>query len=143
MLQIISALLSGTIFGFGLVLSQMINPARVIGFLDVTGRWDFTLLLVMAGALLITMPAFPRILSQTKPILTDRFSVPIKTKLDGPLIIGAILFGIGWGLGGFCPGPAISALASGSPQVVLFVAAMIAGQWLASRVENRYGNGLP
>jgi uncharacterized membrane protein YedE/YeeE len=143
MLQIISALLSGTIFGFGLVLSQMINPARVIGFLDVTGRWDFTLLLVMAGALLITMPAFPRILSQTKPILTDRFSVPIKTKLDGPLIIGAILFGIGWGLGGFCPGPAIAALASGSPQVVLFVAAMIAGQWLASRVENRYGNGLP
>ena len=135
--QLISAFLVAAIFGLGLSISEMINPARVVGFLDVAGRWDATLLLVMAGALLVTAPAFPLILHRTKPLLADRFVLPTKTQVDRPLIVGAVLFGIGWGLAGFCPGPALAALASGSPAVLLFVTAMIGGQWLGSRLEGR------
>jgi uncharacterized membrane protein YedE/YeeE len=113
----------------------MINPARVIGFLDVAGRWDPTLLLVMAGALAVTMPIFPVILRRSKPLLAAQFNLPIKTQVDPPLILGAVIFGAGWGLAGFCPGPALAALASGSRGVILFVIAMLLGQWLASRLE--------
>ena len=137
MKTVASSLLSGFIFGLGLAVSQMIDPARVIGFLDVAGRWDATLLLVMGGALAVTVPGFPMILSRPPPLLAPKFSLPAKTEIDRPLIIGAAIFGVGWGLAGFCPGPALAALASLSPSVVLFVAAMIAGQWLASRVELR------
>ena len=137
MKTVASSLLSGFIFGLGLAVSQMIDPARVIGFLDVAGRWDATLLFVMGGALAVTVPGFPMILSRQHPLLAPKFSLPAKTEIDRPLIIGAAIFGVGWGLAGFCPGPALAALASLSPSVVLFVAAMIAGQWLASRVELR------
>ena len=133
--MIASALLIGTLFGFGLAISEMINPARVIGFLDVTGRWDATLLFVMGGALAVTLPGFPLILRRARPLLADFFALPTKTKLDGSLIAGAIIFGVGWGIAGFCPGPALAALASGSPSVALFVVAMIAGQWAAFRIE--------
>jgi uncharacterized protein len=135
MAQIASAFIIGTIFGLGLAVSEMINPARVIGFLDVAGRWDLTLIVVMAGALLITVPAFPFILRRSKPFLARQFVLPVKTELDRPLILGAVVFGIGWGLAGFCPGPALAALASGSPGVALLVLAMIGGQWLAGRFE--------
>lgn len=134
MAKILSALIIGTIFGLGLAISQMVNPARVIGFLDVAGRWDPTLIFVMGGALLLTAPIFPVVLRR-KPFLTEQFSLPTKVDIDRPLLLGAIIFGVGWGLGGFCPGPALAALASGSPSVALFVAAMIAGQWLGSRFE--------
>jgi len=137
MKTVASSLLSGFIFGLGLAVSQMIDPARVIGFLDVAGPWDATLLLVMGGALAVTVPGFPMILSRPHPLLAAKFSLPAKTEIDRPLICGAAIFGVGWGLAGFCPGPALAALASLSPSVVLFVAAMIAGQWLASRVELR------
>jgi uncharacterized membrane protein YedE/YeeE len=113
----------------------MINPARVIGFLDVTGRWDPTLIFVMAGALLITGTVFPLILRRRTPYLAEGFELPSKTKIDRPLLVGAVIFGVGWGLAGFCPGPALAALASGSAGVVVFVAAMLAGQWLMSRAE--------
>jgi len=135
MATIISAFFIGTIFGLGLAVAEMINPARVIGFLDVAGRWDPTLLFVMGGALAVTIPAFPLILRRAQPLLADFFALPTKSKVDGMLIAGAIIFGIGWGLAGFCPGPALAALASGSPSVALFVIAMIAGQWLAARRE--------
>lgn len=135
----ISALLAGAIFGLGLAVSEMIDPARVIGFLDVTGQWDVTLLFVMGGALAVTVPGFPLILSRPPPLLAAQFSLPTKDKIDGPLIGGGVIFGVGWGLAGFCPGPALAALASLSPTVVSFVAAMIVGQWLASRVETRLG----
>ena len=133
--RILSALLVGIIFALGLAVSEMINPARVIGFLDVAGRWDPTLIFVMGGALLVTVPIFPLVLRRQTPFLAEKFILPIKVKIDRPLILGAIIFGIGWGLAGFCPGPALAALASGSPSVALFVAAMIAGQWLGSRAE--------
>jgi uncharacterized protein len=135
MAQIAAAFAVGIIFAFGLAVSEMINPARVIGFLDVSGRWDPTLLLVIAGALVVTVPIFPVILHRSKPFLAAQFSLPTKTQVDLPLLFGAATFGAGWGLAGFCPGPALAALASGSPKVILFVIAMLLGQWLASRLE--------
>lgn len=137
MIAVVSALFIGALFGFGLAISEMIDPGRVIGFLDVAGHWDPTLLFVMGGALAVTLPAFPPILRRARPLLTDYFALPTRTNMDGSLIVGAIIFGVGWGLGGFCPGPALAALASGSPGVALFVLAMIAGQWAASLLEKR------
>lgn len=137
MVQLAAAFVVGIIFALGLAVSEMINPARVIGFLDVAGRWDPTLLLVMTGALAVTVPLFPAILRRSKPFLAARYSLPTQTRIDWRLIIGAAIFGAGWGLAGFCPGPALAALASGSPSVILFVLAMIAGQWLAARFETR------
>jgi len=135
--KIASAFIAGTVFGLGLAISEMINPARVVGFLDVAGRWDPTLIFVMGGALLITAIMFPVILRRRRPFLAEQFHLPTKEPIDGPLILGAVIFGIGWGLAGFCPGPALAALASGSRAVLVFVIAMIAGQWLMSRVERR------
>jgi hypothetical protein len=137
----LSSFLSGFIFGLGLAVSEMIDPARVIGFLDVAGQWDPTLLLVMVGALAVTVPGFPLILRRRHPLLASKFSLPSQTKIDRPLISGAAIFGVGWGLAGFCPGPALAALSSLSPSVGMFVAAMIAGQWLASRLESRWNRG--
>ena len=137
MAQVVSAFLLGTLFGLGLAVSEMTNPARIIGFLDVMGRWDPTLVFVMAGALVITGSMFPFILRRVRPLFATRFSLPTKTKIDTPLVVGAAVFGIGWGLVGFCPGPAVAALASRSPSVALFVIAMFVGQWLASRLETR------
>ncbi|HVO93608.1 MAG TPA: DUF6691 family protein [Terriglobales bacterium] len=131
MSAIVTSLAIGALFGFGLSLSEMINPARVIGFLDVAGPWDATLLFVMAGALMVTMPLYPWVLRQNKPLLGKAFILPTKRKVDTPLVFGAGVFGIGWGLAGFCPGPALAAIATGQWGVLLFVAAMIAGQWLA------------
>jgi uncharacterized membrane protein YedE/YeeE len=136
-MKLFSASLSGFLFGLGLAVSEMIDPARVIGFLDVAGSWDPTLLFVMAGALAMTLSGFRLILRRSAPLLAPSFSMPAKKNIDCPLIIGAAIFGSGWGLAGLCPGPAIAALSSLSPSVVLFVASMIAGQWLALRVESR------
>ena len=135
MAAIVSALLIGALFGFGLAVSEMIDPGRVIGFLDVTGRWDPTLLFVMGGALAVTLPGFALILRRARPLLAEFFALPTKSRLDGSLIAGAIIFGIGWGIAGFCPGPALAALTSGSPGVAVFVVAMIAGQWAGSLLE--------
>lgn len=135
MSTIVVALVSGIVFGLGLCVSEMINPTRVIGFLDVFGRWDATLLLVMVAAVTVAGIGFPLVARRAKPILADKFVVPEKTDIDLRLITGSVLFGVGWGLAGLCPGPAIAALASMSPPILMFVAAMIGGQWLASRFE--------
>ena len=132
-MQLAAACATGIIFGLGLSISEMINPTRVIGFLDIAGRWDPTLMFVMGGALAITLPAFALTLRRARPLLDDQFLLPTKRDIDRLLISGAAIFGIGWGLGGFCPGPALAALASGSPAVFLFVLAMVIGQWLAAR----------
>ena len=136
MLRVFTCLVIGVVFGLGLTLSEMINPVRVIGFLDITGRWDPTLAFVMAGALAVTLPLFRFILRRPWPVLDRQFYLPAKSEIDRPLIIGAAIFGIGWGLAGFCPGPALAGLASANPGVFLFVGAMIAGQWLCAK---RYG----
>lgn len=122
---------TGGLFGFGLAWSGMTNPARVLAFLDVTGDFDPTLALVMAGALAITLPAFARVLRWPRPLLQPAFRLPTATRIDAPLLGGAALFGLGWGLAGLCPGPAIAGLVTGSPAILLFCGAMLAGQWLA------------
>ena len=128
--RIFAALGCGTIFGLGLAISGMMNPARVIGFLDVAGNWDPTLAFVMVGALLLAVPAYRLILGRGHPALAGGFSLPSKTRLDTPLILGSALFGVGWGLVGFCPGPAVTAVVTGPPAVLGFVAAMLAGMAL-------------
>jgi uncharacterized membrane protein YedE/YeeE len=131
----ISAFIGGTLFGAGLSLSEMINPTRVIGFLDVTGTWDMTLLLVMIGAVAVALAGFTLVLKRPRPVFADKFSLPTRTKIDMPLLAGSAIFGVGWGLAGFCPGPAITALATLSTPVFLFVLAMIAGQLIAGSLE--------
>lgn len=127
MLRSATALVSGMLFGLGLVISGMINPAKVLGFLDIAGDWDPSLALVMLGALLIAAPGywFARCLS--KPLCGASFAPPTKTTIDQDLIKGALLFGIGWGLVGYCPGPALASLGFGNGGTALFVAAMLFG----------------
>jgi uncharacterized membrane protein YedE/YeeE len=128
-----SALVVGVIFGAGLALSDMINPARVLAFLDVAGTWDPTLAFVMGGAIIPTVIAFAMRPHLTRPLLAGAFSIPENRTPDRRLLIGSALFGVGWGLVGFCPGPAISGLVFGLWQPWLFVAAMLTGM-LAERL---------
>ena len=122
-----SALMIGALFGLGLVISGMTNPAKIIGFLDIAGDWDPTLAVVMASALAVTFAGFRLVLTAPAPALETKFHLPTATQIDRPLLAGATLFGVGWGLAGFCPGPGIAALANGDLEPVLFVAAMVAG----------------
>ena len=139
--RMIVALLAGTLFGVGLAVSGMVNPQKVIGFLDVAGDWDPTLMFVMGGALLVTIPAFRLILKRPRPILADGFSLPTKSDLDGRLLGGAALFGVGWGLSGFCPGPAVVAMVTGLLPVFAFVAAMVGGMAIHMGVFERPHRG--
>ena len=127
MLKMLVNLFAGTLFGLGLAISGMVNPAKVIGFLDFAGDWDPTLALVFGGALLVAIPAFRPILKRPRPVLAEKFALPTKKDADARLLAGAAIFGIGWGLAGLCPGPAVTALASGLAPVFAFVAAMVAG----------------
>jgi len=123
----IVALICGLVFGAGLIVSQMSNPAKVFGFLDITGNWDPSLALVMGGAIAVFGVLYRLALRQGTPLLAARFTLPAKDSLDAPLMVGALIFGVGWGLGGFCPGPAIVSAAFGDARVWAFVAAMLAG----------------
>jgi uncharacterized membrane protein YedE/YeeE len=134
MSRTIAALFAGALFGVGLVVSGMANPQKVVGFLDVAGDWDPTLAFVMGGALLVTVPAFRLILRRPRPVLADGFALPTKSDVDGRLLGGAALFGVGWGLSGFCPGPAVAALSTGLTPVLAFVAAMLVGMAVYARV---------
>ena len=122
MIRILGALAVGLIFGAGVSVSGMINPAKVLGFLDFAGDWDPTLGLVMLGALIATVPGYA--------LTESRFQIPTARHVDAPLIAGALMFGVGWGLAGFCPGPAVAAVSTGLPDVLIFFAAMIAGMGL-------------
>jgi uncharacterized membrane protein YedE/YeeE len=130
-MPILAAFLCGLMFGTGLVVSGMTDTAKVLGFLDVLaipkGGWDPTLAIVMAAALIVSIPGFALARQRGRPVLADIAAWPTRTDIDRPLIVGAVLFGAGWGLVGLCPGPAITNLATLSPPVLLFVIAMIAG----------------
>ena len=126
---------SGLVFGLGLAVSGMMNPAKVIGFLDVAGDWDPTLAFVMVGALLVAVPAYRFIPRRGRPVLEEEFSLPKKKAVDAPLILGSALFGVGWAIVGFCPGPAIAALGTGLVPVFAFVAAMLGGMALHTRLR--------
>ncbi|MGH8686364.1 MAG: DUF6691 family protein [Burkholderiales bacterium] len=135
-----SAFGAGLVFGAGLWLSGMADPRRVLGFLDVAGRWDPTLLFVMAGALAVAFIAFRGTARREKPLLTPRFVMPSRRSIDAPLVVGSAIFGLGWGIAGYCPGPAITALSNGTPEIFVLFAAMVAGGWLHHLFEHR---GLP
>lgn len=141
-LQFSAALASGLVFGLGLSLSGMLNPARVQAFLDIFGNWDPSLAFVLGGAVIVAFIGVRAAKRMDHPVLDDRFHLPAHQKIDARLLIGSALFGLGWGLGGFCPGPAIAsislaALASSVPQVILFFVAMLVGMMLHDRVWGR------
>jgi uncharacterized membrane protein YedE/YeeE len=137
----ISAFFCGWIFAIGLGVSGMTQPAKVIGFLDVAGRWDPTLMFVMGGAVLLGLVSFSWVLKRQTPVLADRFILPEKTRVDPCLLYGAALFGLGWGLSGYCPGPALVSLVTGNVSVIVFVISMMAGLglggWLLANWQNR------
>lgn len=124
------AFLCGSLFGLGLVVSDMANPARVVAFLDITGAWDPSLALVMAGALLPSAIAYRWTRARHAPLLAGALHIPQSRRIDRHLVVGAALFGIGWGLAGVCPGPAVALLATGQSFAVTFMAAMLAGMLL-------------
>ena len=119
--------LAGLLFGVGLLLSGMTDPGKVIGFLDVTGTWDPSLALVMAGAIAVSFLAFGVAKRRKASVLGAAFRLPVSDKVDKPLIIGSLIFGVGWGLVGFCPGPAIVSMAAGQPKALIFGLAMFVG----------------
>ncbi len=121
------SLLSGTLFGLGLAISQMINPNKVFGFLDITGNWDPSLSFVMMGALAVTFISFRWILKRPKAVCGENFRISTRTVIDKALIGGAILFGIGWGISGYCPGPAVASLGLGSVEAGVAVSSIFAG----------------
>ena len=140
------AVLCGALFAVGLVLGGMTQSAKVLGFLDIgglakgvsstaeRGLWDPSLAFVMGGALLVTLVAFWLTPRRAKPLAADKFELPERTDIDAKLLVGAVLFGVGWGLAGYCPGPAFASLLTGSTDVLTFVLAMVGGMWLANRV---------
>ena len=135
--RLLPPFVSGLLFGAGLTLSGMTDPARVRGFLDVAGRWDPTLVFVMGGAVLVMAVAWRIQSRMTRPLFGENFSLPDRRDFDARLILGSALFGIGWGLAGLCPGPAIASLALAPAAVLPFVAAMLAGMALHSLIPER------
>lgn len=135
-MRIVAALLAGLLFGVGLALSGMMDPARVLGFLDVAGAWDPSLAFVLGGA--VAVAALGTVIAGLRehPVLADVFDVPTRRRIDARLIGGSALFGIGWGLAGFCPGPALAALSLGLPKAFLFVGAMILGMVIFKVMTN-------
>ena len=137
----IVSLLAGLLFGFGLALSQMTDPAKIIGFLDFGGNWDPTLLLVMGGALLVTLISFRFILRRAHPVFDARFHLPTRRDIDSRLIGGAAIFGVGWGLAGFCPGPGVAAIAQGVWQPLVFVGGLALGMLAFRYIKQRSPQG--
>ena len=135
MMNKIFSLLSGIIFGLGLTVSSMTNPAKVIGFLDITGNWDPSLMFVMLGAIAISAPFFYLLRNKNKPLFDSNFEIPTIKNLDKKLVLGASIFGIGWGMVGFCPGPAIASLAFLNPFSIIFVIAMVGGFYMSTFVK--------
>ncbi|USX11783.1 YeeE/YedE family protein [Oxalobacteraceae bacterium OTU3CAMAD1] len=129
-MAIFTALLAGLIFGLGLILSGMANPAKVLGFLDLAGAWDPSLMFVMGGAIGVAFVGFAAATRRKVTPTGEPINLPTARQIDRPLVIGALLFGIGWGIAGFCPGPALVGVGMLEPKAMLFVAAMLAGMGL-------------
>jgi uncharacterized membrane protein YedE/YeeE len=130
-------LLAGLVFGIGLIVSGMANPAKVLNFLDIAGSWDPSLAFVMAGAVATTALGFRLVLRRPRPLLAPAFRLPTARRIDARILVGPAIFGVGWGLSGLCPGPAVTSLAIGHTGVLAFVPAMLAGmaaaRWLLAR----------
>jgi uncharacterized membrane protein YedE/YeeE len=136
-MNILLSLLAGVLFGVGLIVAGMANPSKVLGFLDFAGTWDPSLALAMAGGIGVGVVAFSLAKKRTFSLLGLPMEMPSSRELDGRLIGGSVLFGIGWGLAGICPGPALVLLGAGAPQGFLFFAALLAGMWLFELLERR------
>jgi uncharacterized membrane protein YedE/YeeE len=128
---IVAPLIAGVLFGAGLTLSQMVDPAKVLGFLDFAGiadgTWDPSLAFVMAGALAVSAVGYRLVFRRAAPLMAAHFTLPTRKDIDARLVAGAAVFGVGWGLAGYCPGPAVAALAFGNAEVLAFVVAMLVG----------------
>lgn len=135
-MRLFSLFALGILFGSGLAVSGMAQPAKVIGFLDIFGAWDPSLAFVMGSALIVTYFGFRFVLEKPSPILTEKFQLPSATHIDWRLLGGSSFFGIGWGLSGFCPGPALVALGSGTPEVLMFVGAMFVGFFVKDLLDS-------
>ncbi|QAT88148.1 YeeE/YedE family protein [Corallococcus coralloides] len=133
----LSAFLSGLLFAIGLGIGGMTDPANVVGFLDIAGDWDYRLAFVMGGAIAVHAALRPLILGRQRPLFAAKFPTFSASRLDRGLLVGAGLFGVGWGLGGYCPGPALTSLSTGATQVLVFVPAMFAGMALAQVLQAR------
>jgi len=133
----ITALLSGLVFGLGLIVSGMVNPAKVLGFLDLAGAWDPSLALVMAGAVAVGFFAFLAAKKRTRSLIGAEMKLPTASAINRRLLAGSALFGVGWGVAGFCPGPGLAALGMGEPKALVFVAAMLVGMGIFTWLENR------
>lgn len=137
MKQNLTALLSGLLVGFGLALSQMIDRERILGFLDFAGAWDPTLLFVLGGAIGVTVLSFRFVLRMEQPLVESRFYLPTRRDVDRPLIVGSAIFGTGWGIAGYCPGPGLGALLVGGWNPLLFVVSVVVGslayKWVSDR----------
>ncbi len=134
--SVFAALASGLLFGLGLTVSQMINPGKVIGFLDLLGDWDPSLAFVMATAIPVAALGYALARQYRSPLCAPNFARPTQSQIDRKLIFGAILFGIGWGLVGYCPGPALAALGLGNPATMLFVGSMLVGMGAYSALQS-------
>ncbi len=135
MIRTLSPFLLGLLFGAGLVISGMTDPARVIGFLDVAGAWNPSLAFVMGGAIAVSLPAFARARSRPTSLLGGPIGLPDRRRIDTPLVAGAALFGIGWGLSGICPGPALVLLGQDPLEIYAFLASLILGSFVADRIS--------
>jgi len=134
---VIASLLAGLVFGLGLILSGMANPAKVLGFLDLAGPWDPSLALVMAGAIAVGLVAFFVARNRTASFLGAQMRLPTARRIDRRLVVGSALFGMGWGIAGFCPGPGLVALGMGEAKAATFVVAMLLGMGIFEWVEGR------
>ena len=133
------ALIAGILFGLGLTLSGMSDPAKVLSFLNIAGDWVPDLIFVMGGAVVVTLIFTPLVVKRARPLLADSFSLPTTKTLDKRLVSGAVLFGVGWGLSGYCPGPAVVSLLYGYESTIVFCLAMLAGMSIEGRVSKRLG----
>ncbi len=139
-MSILLNLAAGLIFGLGLVISGMANPAKVLNFLDVAGNWDPSLAFVMLGAIAVTATGFRFVLRRPKPLLEQSFHLPGQSSIDRPLVVGSAIFGLGWGLFGFCPGPAITSLGLAATGTLVFVPMMLIGIAAAALIRKRLGS---
>jgi uncharacterized protein len=142
-MRLVSAFAIGLIFGLGIAVSGMINPAKVLNFFDLAGTWDPSLAFVMGGALAIAIPGYRLVLGRPAPAFEPRFQLPDTQKIDRRLILGSATFGIGWGIAGFCPGGALPALGTGRAEVFLFIAALIGGLVIARLLQSRFPTPKP
>jgi uncharacterized protein len=131
------ALVSGVLFGAGVTISGMVNPMKVLNFLDIFGPWDATLMFVIGGGLLVTIVGYRFAMKRRAPLFASSFRIPASENIDARLLGGAALFGLGWGLTGFCPGPAIASMVFGRVESLVFVVAMAVGMILAKQIQNR------